>query len=112
MRFLQEVKNTPNKKYFVCSDDKITEENFAKLPNVCVNPKNDYVSKMIAGDWYENIKDSNGRITKYNIQRSKASVISAFEDMLILSRCWVKPTVKSSFSAFARFYSQVSLDIA
>ena len=32
MRFLQEVKNTPNKKYFVCSDDKITEENFAMLP--------------------------------------------------------------------------------
>lgn len=110
-KFFKEVTTTPGKQYFVCSDDRNTEIKFCSLPNVCANPKTEYVTKMSDGGWFENLIDSNGRPTKYNIQRSRQSVIEAFEDLLILSRCWIKPTVKSSFSAFAVYYSKLSFDI-
>jgi len=108
-QLFEEIKANPHKKYFVCSDDGPTESKFCSLPNVCANSKTEYVTKMIPGDWYEPVTDTNGRLTKYNIQRSRQSVIEAFEDMLILSRCWIKPTVKSSFSALARFYSLLDI---
>lgn len=106
---LEEVRTNVHKKYFVCSDDQATEQKFSQFSNVVVNAKSEYVAKMTHGDWYETLVDSNGRPTKYNIQRSRQSVIEAFEDMLILSRCWIKPTVKSSFSSFARYFSQLDL---
>ncbi len=104
----EEARTNSHKKYFVCSDDQATEQKFSQLDNVVVNAKTQYVEKMTDGDWYETLVDSNGRPTKYNIQRSRQSVIEAFEDMLILSRCWIKPTVKSSFSAFARHFSNLN----
>jgi hypothetical protein len=110
-KFFKEVSTSSSKQYFVCSDDYDTENKFCSLSNVCANPKTEYVTKMSNGGWFENLVDSNGRPTKYNIQRSRQSVVEAFEDMLILSRCWIKPTVKSSFSAFAGHYSKLSFDI-
>ena len=103
----QQVQTTPDQRYFVCSDDQATEQRFCCLPNVQAQPKTSYVGKMTAGDWYESIVDSDGRATKYNINRSRQSVIEAFVDMLILSRTWIRPTVKSSFANFARYFAQV-----
>lgn len=103
----QQVLESPSQRYFVCSDDEATEQRFAELPNVCRFIKTSYVEKMIQGNWYENIKDTDGRATKYNINRTRQSVIEAFVDMLILSRTWIRPTVKSSFANFAKLFAQV-----
>ena len=103
----RQVSNTPAQRYFVCSDDRTTQERFAQLPNVCARPKTSYVEKLIPGDWYEATLDTDGRQTKYNINRDKQSVIEAFVDMLILSQTWMRPTVKSSFANFARYFAQV-----
>ncbi len=103
----QQVISTPKQRYFVCSDDQDTQEKFSSLPNVCARAKTSYVEKMVPGSWYETVTDTDGRSTKYNISRSKQSVIEAFVDMLILSRTWIRPTVKSSFLNFARYFAQV-----
>lgn len=101
----EQVLTTPAQRYFVCSDDQATQERFAQLPNVCAWPKTSYVGKLISGDWYESTTDTDGRQTKYNINRSRQSVIEAFVDMLILSQTWIRPTVKSSFLNFARYFA-------
>ena len=101
----EQVLTTPTQRYFVCSDDQATQERFAQLPNVCAWSKTSYVGKLISGDWYESTTDTDGRQTKYNINRSRQSVIEAFVDMLILSRTWIRPTVKSSFLNFARYFA-------
>ena len=103
----QQVLNTPAQRYFVCSDDEITQERFALLPNVCARSKTSYVEKLIPGDWYASTTDTDGRQTKYNISRNKQSVIEALVDMLILSRTWIRPTIKSSFLNFARYFAHV-----
>jgi len=107
----QQVLTTPAQRYFVCSDDQSTQERFAQLPNVCARPKTNYVEKLIPGDWYESTTDTDGRQTKYNINRNKQSVIEAFVDMLILSQTWIRPTVKSSFLNFARYFAHVNIQL-
>jgi hypothetical protein len=107
----EQVSKTPAQRYFVCSDDQVTQERFAQLPNVHARPKTNYVEKLIPGDWYEFITDTDGRQTKYNINRNKQSVIEAFVDMLILSRTWIRPTVKSSFLNFARYFAHANIQL-
>ena len=107
----QQVSNTPEQRYFVCSDDRTTQERFAQLPNVCARPKTSYVEKLIPGDWYKATMDTDGRQTKYNINRDKQSVIEAFVDMLILSQTWMRPTVKSSFANFARHFAHANIKL-
>ena len=107
----QQVLATPAQRYFVCSDDQGTQERFAQLPNVCARPKTNYVEKLVPGDWYESTTDTDGRQTKYNINRNKQSVIEAFVDMLILSRTWIRPTVKSSFLNFARYFAHANIQL-
>jgi hypothetical protein len=107
----EQVSNTPAQRYFVCSDDQATQERFAQLPNVCARAKTNYVEKLIPGDWYESTTDTDGRQTKYNINRNKQSVIEAFVDMLILSRTWIRPTVKSSFLNFARYFAHANIQL-
>jgi hypothetical protein len=107
----EQVLTTPAQRYFVCSDDQVTQEKFAQLPNVCARAKTNYVEKLIPGDWYESTTDTDGRQTKYNINRNKQSVIEAFVDMLILSRTWIRPTVKSSFLNFARYFAHANIQL-
>ena len=107
----EQVSTTLAQRYFVCSDDQVTQERFAQLPNVHARHKNSYVEKLIPGEWYESITDTDGRQTKYNINRNKQSVIEAFVDMLILSRTWIRPTVKSSFLNFARYFAHANIQL-
>ena len=94
--------------YFICSDDKATEDTFNKLKNVLVYPKTSYVEKLIDGSWTTKIKDSEGRIFPYNVDRSKQSVIEAFVDLLILSRTNIIIRNKSSFLGWAKIYALVN----
>jgi hypothetical protein len=94
--------------YFICSDDKITEDKFNELKNVIVYPKTSYVEKLVDGEWTTKIKDSEGRIFPYNVDRSKQSVIEAFIDLLILSRTTIIIRNKSSFLGWAKIYALVN----
>jgi len=96
-----------NKRYFVCSDDRDTEQRFAALPNVVAYPKTHYVGKLIEGPWRQSrIQDRDGRVFPNNIDRGRESVIQAWMDLLILSRTTILHTVKSSFSQTARWMAQ------
>ena len=102
------ILNDKKSGYFVCSDDKTTEDKFNKLKNVLVYPKTSYVEKLVDGEWTTKIKDSEGRIFPFNVDRSKQSVIEAFIDLLILSRTNIIIRNKSSFLDWAKIYALVS----
>ena len=95
------------KRYFVCSDDRDTEQRFSALPNVIAYPKTHYVEKLIEGPWRQSrVQDPDGRVFPNNIDRSRESVVQAWIDLLILSRTTILPTVKSSFSQTAAWIGQ------
>lgn len=92
------------KRYFVCSDDHDTEVRFAALKNVVTFPKTHYVEKLVPGPWRQAaVCDPDGRVFPNNINRTRDSVIQAWIDLLILSRTYILPTVKSSFSQVANW---------
>jgi hypothetical protein len=105
-KLYRRASTTPNQRYFVCSDDPVTEQRFAALPNATAWPKSSYVSKLVEGDWLAETIDNAGRRYNYNINRPRQSVIEAFVDMLILSQTTIQFTVKSSFSRFAEVFGQ------
>lgn len=95
------------KRYFVCSDERDTEQRFAALHNIVVYPKTHYVEKLIEGPWRQAaVTDGEGRIFPNNVDRGRESVIQAWMDLLILSRTYILPTVKSSFSQTAAWWSE------
>lgn len=104
------IKNDATGRYFLCSDDKETEEKFSCLPNVITHKKNHYVDKLINGTWRETITDSEGRSFNFNVNRTKESVIDGFVDMLILSRTnIVVKNNKSTFLEFAKLYQYLDI---
>lgn len=96
-----------NKRYFICSDDRDTEQRFLALSNVIAYPKTHYVEKLVDGPWRQSrVQDRDGRVFPNNIDRPRESVIQAWMDMLILSRTTILHTVKSSFSQTAIWIGQ------
>jgi hypothetical protein len=107
-QMFENILNDKKSGYFICSDDKDTEDKFNELKNVLVYPKTSYVEKLIDGGWTTKIKDSEGRIFPYNVDRSKQSVIEAFVDLLVLSRTNIIIRNKSSFLGWAKIYALVN----
>ncbi len=106
--WLPVVKENPNQKFFVCSDSKTAEEKFAKFPNVITKSKTSYVEKYIDDTWKTSFTDADGNPARYNVNRSRDSVIQALEDLLILSHTTIERTSrKSSFLRFAFFYKSL-----
>jgi hypothetical protein len=103
------IKNKPTDKYFLCSDDKNTEEFFNNLDNVIINPKTYYVEKLKDGGWNDWTTDNEGRVFNFNVNRTKQSVIEAFQDMLILSRTNIIQNSNSTFLLFANKFSNIDL---
>lgn len=94
----QTIVENPDKKYFVCSDDKDLETRFSKLDNVFVYQKETYVEKLNDdGDWRSTIVDEYGIQQPFNIERSDSSVIEAMVDLIILSKSNIMKTSDSSF---------------
>jgi len=97
------------KRYFICSDEQETEERFCALPNIVAFPKTHYVEKLVEGPWrVKALTDPDGRVSPYNVNRGRESVIQAWVDLQILSRTTILPTVKSSFSTLASWIGQTS----
>lgn len=90
------VKTNPEIKFFICSDNKETEEAYLQFPNVFVNPKESYAEKLQPGDWNQTIVDGLGNSFPFNVKRSESSVISAMVDLVLLSRSQLLPTDKRS----------------
>jgi hypothetical protein len=107
-QMFENILNDKKSGYFICSDDKDTEDKFNELKNVLVYPKTSYVEKLVDGEWTTKIKDSEGRIFPYNVDRSKQSVIEAFVDLLVLSRTNIIIRNKSSFLGWAKIYALVN----
>lgn len=91
------VKNSEQRRFFVCSDDKDVEALFLGLPNVCVYQKRAYVEKLVDGNWNEMTADASGRNYHCNVNRGALSVIDAVVDLLLLSYSTVITTSGSTF---------------
>lgn len=95
------IKEDPQGLYFVCSDDKETENKFLTLPNVFVYSKTSYVEKLNQnGDWNSWITDNNGNQFPFNVNRSASSVVQAIIDLLLLSHSEILN--KNSSSTFLK----------
>lgn len=90
------VENNPEIKFFICSDDKETEESYQQFPNVFVHPKQSYAEKLLPGDWNHIIVDSLGNSFPFNVKRSESSVIAAIVDLILLSRSQLLSTDRRS----------------
>lgn len=104
--YIPMVRDT-NDRYFICSDSKSAEEKFFQYPNAITKNKSAYVEKLVDDKWRpKQFHDVNGDPGKYNVNRSKESVIEAYEDLLILSHTnLLRTSRKSSFLKFAFYYS-------
>lgn len=102
------IKLDPNLKYYICSDDKDTEDKFNELENVFIYPKTSYVEKFKEGGWNDLIIDNEGRPNNFNVNRPRQSVIEAFVGLLILSQTNIIVDVPSTFLHFAKYYSYIN----
>jgi hypothetical protein len=93
-KYLELLKTDYKTKFFVTSDDRITEQTYKKLSNVLTYPKLSYV------EFNKNTGE---------VYRSKQSVIEGFISMLILSRTTILPidNSESSFYKTAIMYQDV-----
>jgi len=98
----------PDKRFFICSDDKDAESKFLELPNTFSYKKTTYVEKLESnGDWNASIIDNNGNKFNYNVNRSKESVCDAIIDLLILSKSIIIETnINSTFLQTAALLHQ------
>jgi len=103
----ENMKNSPQQRYFICSDDKSIEDKFVTLSNVIIFPKSTYVEKLQDGQWRDNVTDDAGRKIIFNMNRPKQAMIEAFVDMLILSKTKIDRMSKSTFRGMAERYQGV-----
>lgn len=103
----ENMKNSPQQRYFICSDDKSIEDKFITLSNVIIFPKSTYVEKLQDGQWRDSVTDSAGRNIIFNMNRPKQAMIEAFVDMLILSKTKIDRMSKSTFRGMAERYQGI-----
>ena len=97
-QIFNQVSDTNETKYFVCSDDEELENKFNQLENVSVYPKTSYVEKLTdEGEWRSVIVDDTGVEYPFNVERSDESVRQAIIDLYILSKSDMMKTSNSSF---------------
>lgn len=91
------LRNSPQKQFFVCSDDAEVEARFATLSNVATYPKRAYVETLVEGGWNTPTEDHSGRVYACNVNRSATSVEDAVIDLLVLSYSQIVDTSNSTF---------------
>lgn len=103
------INKNQNKTFFICSDDKNTEEYYSSnFTNVITNKKTEYTEKLNKNvGWNDVVEDTENRFFGFNINRSKISVIEGFIDLLILSRTKIITDNHSTFLKFAKRYSKI-----
>ena len=109
------VRQYPDAKFFVCSDDPAAEALASAHPNVYHRPKHHHVEKSVADqDWLAQKHDDDGRLYYGNIQRNQDAVIEGTIDMLILAHSEIVGYSGSTFQRMARLIGQQAplLDLA
>jgi hypothetical protein len=95
--WINTVRNSADKKFFICSDDPQTEARFNQLPNAFSYPKIHKTEKLIEeGRWRYNYVDEDGRPSTFNVNRGKEHVIEAVIDFLLLANSQAYQTGKHS----------------
>lgn len=84
--FYNLIQHNSKQRFFVCSDERDAELDFAALPNVAIHPKSEWVRKL----------NANAAWSDYNLHRSRISIIDAAVDLVILSRSQIINTAKNS----------------
>lgn len=105
------ILSSPQKRFFVCSDDKDVEQRFGGLPNVAIHSKRAHVEKLVEGDWNTPTQDYSGRVYTCNVNRSSASVEDAVVDLLILSRSQIVQTSNSTFLNTASLLQRAAAEL-
>lgn len=106
--YYNHIKDNPNLKFFICSDDEDTEKKFLELPNTFSYLKTKYTEKFIEGDWNMVVTDYNGNQWPFNVNRKSDSVKQALVDLLILSNSNIIDTnSRSTFLQAAILLSKV-----
>ena len=110
--YLMHVANTPNSKFFICSDEAEVESKFMQYPNAFKYDKTSYVEKLVDGNWNTSITDSTGINFPFNVNRNSESVVQAMVDLVILSRSTLIATdFKSTFLQSAKLIQELTEDI-
>lgn len=110
-----ELARTPDEKYFICSDQREIEESItSRFRNAWSFKKTSYVEKLDGGKgWKGQITDDLNRSYNFNVNRSRASAIEAFCDMVLLSKSKRRMmTSTSSFLKSADVMSQAQTTVA
>lgn len=96
-------------RFFICTDSDEVQKRFANLKNCVFVPKSRFPEKYaVEGSWNDLIKDSEGRIYPFNVNRDSESVFWGLIDLLILSKTKIILTSGSSFLGFAARLSRVN----
>jgi hypothetical protein len=102
------VANSPNQRYFLCTDSQAANDRFSSLANCITYPKTDYPQKLRSDlDWNGLIEDSSGRRFPFNVNRNEAAVINGWIDLLILSMTNIIQTSNSTFLSLAQILKNV-----
>jgi hypothetical protein len=110
--YIAHVANTPNSKFFICSDDFEIESKFMQYPNAFKYDKTSYVEKLVEGEWNTTITDSTGANFPYNVNRNSESVVQAMIDLVILSRSTLIATdFTSTFLQSAKLIQELTEEI-
>jgi hypothetical protein len=88
--FYNDICNNKHQRFFITSDDRLTEEKFTNLQNVVILTNKKFPEQDVNN----------------NINRTEQSVIDGFKAMQILSRTTIKAnTQHSSFAKIASYYN-------
>lgn len=80
--FYNLIQHNSKQRFFICSDERDAELDFAKLSNVAIHPKSEWPKKL----------DSAMAWSDDNVYRSRISIIDAAVDLVILSRSMIVNT--------------------
>lgn len=104
------ISQNSNKKIFICTDERLVEDQFNHNPNLIFYPKSHYTEKYNKSiDWNGEIVDNDNRVWNYNAARNEDSMIEAFIEMLILSKTNINGNPKSSFLGWAKRFGESNL---
>ena len=107
------LEKDPSTRFFVCSDDSEAERHLHEVfkYSIITHDKSEYVEKFHKEEGWGRMDTTGEDICRYNVSRSRISVIEALIDCLILSRTntTLFPRV-GSFNILTQYLSLVKFD--
>ena len=112
-QYINKMREFDGSQFFICSDDSRAEEQLKEaVPGSIIKyDKTEYVEKFHTNAGWKRMDTTGEDKCRYNVYRSKNSVIEALVDCLILSRTNMNhfPNI-GSFNTLSRFLKMVKFD--